>query len=414
MKKLQLLLFYALVSMPTLLLAQVNFKKGYVMIGPSKKINGFIDFREWPTNPTVVDFKDENGELSRITPSDCSFFKIDDLELYKSASVKISMSRVKTAELSYGINSSSITDQVFLKAIYEGDKVSLYSYSDKIKTRFYIQEASDRVPYELVREIYLKQTEKGDVVFTLNRFRNQLSSLLVGSNLQEKINIEGLDYYEKDLLKVVKLLNGADINGNEEKGAYKKSRIFFGIGATATTISFSSSTSRGNSISNKASYKPHFFGGIDFYFKPSIGKLVFRTTLSAYMNNSSVAAYKSEDKYPLTHKFNQFSIELAPQILYNYYSRGDVKMFAAAGVGANYSAYKNVLTYYIDQSLKPTVKEGGVALQAFGVAIPISLGITYKDKFSAILGYSLPMPNVYFSAYRISIERYKFGLGYSF
>lgn len=45
------------IFLPFLLIAQANYKKGFVVTSQGDMLRGFIDYREWVRNPEEVKFK---------------------------------------------------------------------------------------------------------------------------------------------------------------------------------------------------------------------------------------------------------------------------------------------------------------------------------------------------------------------
>jgi hypothetical protein len=63
---------------------------------------------------------------------------------------------------------------VFLELIATGDHISLYSYTDAIKTRYFVKE-NQLQPFELIYQEYYDET--GTNVLTSKQYQQQLGNL---------------------------------------------------------------------------------------------------------------------------------------------------------------------------------------------------------------------------------------------
>jgi len=123
--------------------------------------------------------------------------------------VSVSQSQESLSYLSKGVDTTSKRDAVFLEVMSAGDKISLYKYRDKIKTRFYIREHPNAVPQELIRHVFLNP-DKDDSMVTLDRFRLQLINVnrnFNGSNGSDEAGINRLRYTDSDLIRFVEKIN---------------------------------------------------------------------------------------------------------------------------------------------------------------------------------------------------------------
>jgi hypothetical protein len=139
------------ILMPFLSIAQSNYKSGYRITNNGDSIPGFINYREKEQNPSSFTFKQTvTGPSQIFTISDSKGYGLNGLEKYERYMVDINQSKEALADVSVGLDSSSIRDSVFLKIIQAGKNLTLYAYSDPIKTRFYIKERESSEPYELI------------------------------------------------------------------------------------------------------------------------------------------------------------------------------------------------------------------------------------------------------------------------
>src|ERR1700733_6331117 len=85
-------LLFLLFLLPLFSLAQSNYKPGYVVTLKGDTLRGFIDYREWDSNPNAINFKTiaANKTAQSFTPADIVYFNIDDMETYQTYTGKIS------------------------------------------------------------------------------------------------------------------------------------------------------------------------------------------------------------------------------------------------------------------------------------------------------------------------------------
>lgn len=173
---------------------------------------GFIDYKEWLTNPSSILFStDKNAPLRRVGTGDITYFEvIGQDERYRKYTVKISMDKVATADLG-DKDTSSETKEVFLKILVTGKNVSLYYYRDGLKTRYYLQDGGG-APLELLNSTYLENVQ----VKQERQYRQSLQKVaakyLPGQN-DIFFEIDGAGYYTSDIRAICLKINGDNSTG---------------------------------------------------------------------------------------------------------------------------------------------------------------------------------------------------------
>ncbi len=138
MKKFLSLLLFGLASSAGF--CQTNFLPGTIKKKSGETLSGYIDFRDWFVNPTKISFKiDSVGDPKEFTLFDLDFFEIKGKERYVSARVKKDMRPVKLRDLSVMPAVTETEDQVFLRELFNNDKLGLYIYRD-FKDHFYVRD----------------------------------------------------------------------------------------------------------------------------------------------------------------------------------------------------------------------------------------------------------------------------------
>jgi len=139
-----------LILCPLLLQAQANFKPGYVITATGDSLPGFIDYREWAQAPVAISFKaaETDATATEFTAATCRYFEINGLDAYQQYAGPITMDVVELNNLINGASSQTITDTVFLRINLKGKYINLLSYTDKVKSRMFVQEKGS-APQEL-------------------------------------------------------------------------------------------------------------------------------------------------------------------------------------------------------------------------------------------------------------------------
>lgn len=323
---------------PFILSAQKNFQPGYVVTLGGDTIEGFIDYRDWNFSPTNVLFRPSanNSDQKEYGVSDISFFQITGNESYRRGIVKITLHPAKLANLG-ARDTSWKTDTVFLKVLYPG-KVSLFSYEDKIKERFYILEEGMEQPEELIMREYLKDGSMSTVSETI--YKDRLRAIMYAKNLYSDELITRIleaSYETRDLKKIVQLLNKGEAKEQENKSKSAAS-WFAGIGIQRDNLSFEGQHFfAGEGTQTSSSWLPKISAGIDLFANPVVGRLFFRLEGSFQLNKSKVALSnwnKNRD-----YELRSSTVSVLPQVNYTLYHTPKLKIPAGVGFGYNFMMY---------------------------------------------------------------------------
>lgn len=404
-----------LLAFPVLSMAQSNFQKGYVVTHSGDTLRGYVDYRERTVNPAFFTFKTEAGVVKKYTLADCSAYGIDNMDAFERHEVNITLSKIATAELSSGPDLSTTMDTVFLKVILVGQHVTLFSYTDNVKERFYIRTKAMAMPQELIRQLYLKADQSTSIV-TDDKYVRQLLMVMRdarGGVSDDEHQLLRLGYKVQDFKKIIALINRQEL----VKSKYKRSRFFAGIGVTMTHASYSGDNYLVGGESKKY-YLPYFTAGIDIFSNPAIKKLVFRTELSFFMSKNEISISSTNPSNLLTsHSFDEKTLAFTPQIIYHVYNAEKIKVFIGVGVGMNYSKYSNNI-YKQNSSFGTTVRnvvlEDYVDFEKFHFSLPVTAGVVVRKNIEVIAGYSFPSSLTNYVYYSVSSERYRIGVNYLF
>lgn len=351
------------VLLPTLSYAQSNYKSGYVVNIKGDTLKGYIDYREWNLDPDAIEFKTTLSDQSpkKFGPSDISYFNINGLDAYERYSGLISMDITDKDHLGYSRDTTYQTKNVFLRLLQKGNNLALYSYTDGLKTRFFISQAPDYSPQELVYRLYYNYSgddnvagQKG-VTVNENTYMKQLFALankygVLDDNLQREI--ERADYKKDDLLSIVSKIN--HISKQELKKSIQAKgeiyNLFVSAGAninqiaTVTTSPYYEGGGR-----SQVSLMPAASFGINLFANPSTRQLQFRVEAGVALSKYSYSYDLKVSPYiPFRASFNEAEYSIAPQIIYNFYNTENFKVFAGVGVAFSKYSFSNI--YFGSQS----------------------------------------------------------------
>lgn len=408
-------LFTLLWVLPFLSIAQSNFKRGYVVTNSKDTLRGYVDYKEHDLSPSSVKFRSsEGGNFKIFVPKDCAGYGIDGHEYYKTYVVNISNSADNISQLNDRLDSTSRRDTVFLKVLQSGKKIVLFSYEDKIKERYYFLSEGESEPIELIKTLYLKPGGSGAVI-SGNKFRQQLLIAMRKSNngiSPEEEQLEQLKYRELDLLKVISSINGEKIIKHKISGL----RLFAGVGLNMSKGSYKGdNVLAGDKARVKTSYLPMVSGGVDVLANQSIGKLIYRFELALLIAKSDIASESGVfSKIKKRHSFDQYSIALVPQLIYNAYNGNKLKVFFSGGPGFNFSTYKNNRTVTISDQSGTTEYENEIVLEKFNFSVQLKVGVVLNKKIECSVGYIPSTAISDYSRYNVVMQRYTVGINYLF
>jgi len=392
-------LLFALFLLPLFTQAQSNYKPGYVITLKGDTLHGFIDYRGWNSNPTTISFESTltDAKSQKYGTNDIGYFNVDSLESYQKFICSISLNDINTDHLAYGRDSSSKIDTVFLKVLQKGKNVALYSYTDNIKTRFYIGETPAYAPVELQFQVYKDQVNTGQTV-NENTYQKQLFALANKYNVLDDNLIRSFEtttYNSGSLLPIVSKIN--HITEAEFKKKYAgKSKFNFFVSAALNISTTSSSASSSYTMGGGGpytSYLPAFSVGGNFIPNPASDKIELRVEVSlaeSQFNKTyklTVSPYVAEKA-----SFNQQAISLIPQIIFNLYNTENLKIYLGGGIDISHFSYSNA--FFGPQN--PGVSDNGIGasdpyfFNSADDSFLLKAGLKVHKKFEIFYNYFTP------------------------
>ena len=420
---------YLFLLLPLLSAAQSNYKPGLVVTTQGDTLKGFINYREWDLAPKTITFQtsENSGKIQEFNATNTSYFEVTGMEAYSGYETSISMDRVDVGSLSVGSpNISPTTEYVFLKRLQDGAKVSLYSYKDNIKERFFILENGEDKPQELLYRRYY-DTRNSNRIITQYGYVGQFINVarrygLLTDKLQRKI--EDAAYKEQDLLRIVSQLNGL----SEEEAELGKQgkisiRLFAGLALSRGTMEVKVKNPFADSDENPASYMPRLAFGADVFLNRNVQQLVFR--LEAGLTNASYQMKKKEisgggtSYYELTYDVAQLTASVTPQVIYNLYNRDNLKLYLGGGYAFNFSNYsKNI---YRRKYIDPTIDletlyetDNYMVLTSSWSTYMLRAGVVLNRKYELSAMYLAPSPITKYANYEVATGTFNVGINYLF
>ena len=298
MRKIFTLLSFFL-FLPLLLIAQSNYKKGFVLTLQGDSLRGYINLQEWVKNPKEIKFKSSPEALEEQTfaPNITQYFEVSGIVAYQHYNGLISMNNIDTkipviVSTTVKIDSSKVRDTVFLKVLQKGKYVTFYSYTDNLKTRYFVAETNSVIPQELGFSIYIDSKNRHEF-HTINPFKGQLWYLATKFKTDTptlKREIEDASYLKEwDLLAIVSKVNGITRKEQQLQEKTKEySRFFAGVGLNRSDMNAFGNLDLVSNQKIIASYLPSVSVGIDGFRNPDVQRLILRGEVFLTMTNPEI------------------------------------------------------------------------------------------------------------------------------
>ncbi|MBC8985878.1 hypothetical protein H9X96_08815 [Pedobacter sp. N36a] len=399
-------LFGLFMVLPFLSSAQSNFQKGYLITNKKDTLKGWIDYRELAHNPTSVSFSD-NGrtETKTYTLKDCAEFHIDyDHTTYRRFLVDITTASIEFSDLSDKVDKSFRTDSIFLQVLQEGSNVTLYSYTDRIKERLYIQDKTDEVPVELIRALSHQLKDPSKIMVNIQYVR-QLMSLVRKygkwtADMEKKLSI--LNYQRKELIRIVLVINDQQLIPSK----FPKTRWFAGLSLDLGRTKFEGESGLAlKEAKSKTTASPMISGGFDVFVNPAIRKLVFRTALSLVKTNSEVSSPKGFNA------FDMVTATLNSGVLYHVYHTENFKVYLSGAFGVNFSDYSNENGYRVlDGAFNEFKVDHLLKMRTIYLSFPVHAGVVLNKRIEFLAGYNFPTSMVDYVHIGMYRQRMRVGL----
>lgn len=416
--------------------SQENFKPGYIISNGSDTIKGFIDYRNWRTNPDKITFKTQLSNVSSgYSDKEIKGFGVAN-EIYVRAAVQIEQSTDFVENMDNNPDLILVTDTVFLQLIVQGPK-NLYHYINKsVKDQFYVSLGSE---YQLL--IYKRYKQKQTLKYNSPNvdktfLEKQNYEILI---ISDKRYIDQLAAYLGECSKIADYLTKTEYTREDLEMLYSEyydctnSSMYFQKKAEVTklekrilagaSVTFLNFESDGFEYLSEADFSPsiNISGGfsLDYVFPRKFNRFSFNNELlySAYKCTGTYTDYTSENEYKITTSTIGLTyLKLNTMIRYAYPIGGKTSIYGNAGVLYGIAlASTNTSTaetkFYSSETIKTTK-----AMQDFrNYEVSYSLGLGAKHKrYSAELRFETGNGMSDYMNLKAKTKRLYFFLGYRF
>jgi hypothetical protein len=400
--------------------AQRNYRPGIVVTAQGDTLHGLIDCKDWDNNPKMISYKNANESAGQrsFSPKDISFFSVENVASFESYHTQISQCRTG------GINdlpsiedTSTVTNDVFLKVIRKGPLVNLYSYSDNIKTRFYIKAAAEKQSEELLYRRYLPEGNGGRII-NKEVYKSQLFQLAekyASANKNKLLPaIQTTVYTLSSMVKIVDLMNGNKVKFKQPL----VTKFYAGIALYAGKAKYDGDHELAEGAHSNISMLPGISAGLDWYANPKFGRLVFRLDGSFMPAKFKIKKEMGSNGGYIEHDISRSTFSLSPQVIYYFYNRDAFKFSLGAGISASYSIYgKSTRTenYNLGGSggKFDYVKE--IDLEPFVMSLPVRAGVLLNKRFDIYAQYNIPISAISnYVFYSITVNAAQVGINFVF
>lgn len=333
--------------------AQQNYEPAYIITLQGDSISGFIDYRNWNSNPESFKFKTSlNAEEVTYTTKEISRCSVHE-EIYINAKVDVEFSYRATHLLKYDSELQIEKRQVFLLSVFQGEKSLLYYKDDLGYENFYIP--TDQDYSLLIYKRYLKVVEKKDVIAENSKFKGQLTYYLGNcSKIQSSINKA---QYTRESLERVFNKYYAECTDFQITHAQKKEKdvINYGaiIGVSSTEVKFDGPNAHLTRSPFPKSTNITAGGFIEVTFSRSRERISIN-------NELTFTTFKTENNYEDRYKKEYVEIGSTHLHVNNMFRYkipiGDFQIFANIGL-ANSFLFGETNYFQLENKFNNTIKE---------------------------------------------------------
>lgn len=379
---------------PALLFAQGNYKPAFIVNLKGDTTKGFIELKEWGENPRNINFKPSLDKSAQtLTVNDIRVFELPGYAAYKSFATSISLDVTDMQKLEHYRDTTTKTDNVFLKVEQRGSNVTLYSYKDDLKDRYYLYDNQSNSINELTYRIYYVQNATNNVsTVSQDAYKQQLLlSAQKFNTYSDKLKslIEDAVYDRGSLVEICRKINGNE--KTEEKKAPHGSYIRFFVGA-GVMLDHTSLTGRMplfNPVTSYSSVSPRISAGFNIYPVPEVGKSVIKLEVAYWTSSYKTTGnyYYDQPTIISTYHYQQNNISVIPQFQYNIYNADEFKFYLNAGLSINLSTYSDNKVYNPSTNVTDYNFTG---FNSHWFSVPLKAGITLHKNIDLSVGYSFP------------------------
>ncbi len=370
--------------------AQERFAEGFLVTNEGDTLRGLIELRETGFNPSEITFKSSPTSQQKVyTVSEVRYFSVTGISEWQRFTLPINMDPIHLKEVEAYSAPPAVRKTVFLRILQKGKNITLFSYRDELKIRFYAIHSESPEPQELVHK-FLRVGGKFAEVYA---FRDLLTFIAErsGTMTEElRFQIKRAQYTELQLLKVVSRING--VEPEKIRIQYKVGTGFrAGAGVSISRLHYYGKEEFAVNAKSSPSDSYWVSLGYDLAANPMIGTLIFRTDL--VFGNAEFSTISHDYRYTsdldLFYSFKQHTGSLGLYVLYNIHNRERIKFFVSPGVRLNVSVYD--YTYEMRRTSAGTVEifsNKDAEPRRKWISIPVKIGVLIQQKVELGVTYS--------------------------
>lgn len=160
-----------------LIITHVTFSNG-------TQENGRVDYRSWFQNPKSILFFSDKGSSFELQPKDVTVVDIFGKDIYEGVVIKRYTNALSFNDISESEEEPVIEEPVFLRLLSKGNKISLYSYVDGIKTHYFIKDSMGAWLSLRYKKFYVHGSEQ---ITNYPIYKGQLAHFVNGNKAAEKM-----------------------------------------------------------------------------------------------------------------------------------------------------------------------------------------------------------------------------------
>jgi hypothetical protein len=197
-------ILFCLLAVPFFSISQTKGKKAIIVMAGNDTINGFVDDKEWLSNPTIIRIKEsETGVFKEYEPSQLKSIRINDGDYYESYLIKVDNTPSEFEGASFDSSQIiNIEKHAFLLVQFSNEDMSLYSYRYKNRMVFYLKRGN-KIPRELIYRKYTIRKENGIFEMEDNSYIDQLNFLAENCSKADEM-LTALHYNVSDIIELLK------------------------------------------------------------------------------------------------------------------------------------------------------------------------------------------------------------------
>jgi hypothetical protein len=193
-------------------------------------------------------------------------------------------------------------------------------------------------------------------------------------------------YAQVALEHLVDEINGIEQANSNVKTKKSSNRFFIGVGVTNTQTVYHYTNFA--TVPTSSTISPKIDLGYDVFVNPNIQKLILRADLSlSYITPRLILPTSANSNTNDIYRFNQYTVSMVPQLLYNFYNKDNFKVYIDVGVSFNFSSYSNSKIIDPNTGTKDP-NEQPYHLEPYWANFPLQIGVMLNKKMEFSFTYT--------------------------